>query len=311
MITGKTDQEFCGVLVVDKPAGMTSFDVIRRIRRATRVRRIGHTGTLDPMATGVLVLCLGLATRLVPFLQTGFKDYSGRLLLGMTTDTDDFTGRITGKRPTHELTVEEILAVIQEFQGTIDQMPPAYSAVKINGQPAYRLARRGEKVQTRLRTVIIHHLEVTKVDIPFVDIRTIVSPGTYIRSLAADIGRQLGTGACLAGLRRLATGPFDLSQALPLEEAMEMADAGQLSTRIIPIDQAVSYLPGVKVDATMTGMVTNGRPIFIPGLDQLVNQAGLVRIQTDSGRLLAVYEYNPNSGTPDGNLKPVRVLGIN
>lgn len=304
-------QDLCGVLVVDKPAGLTSFDVIRRLRRAAGIRKIGHTGTLDPMATGVLPLCLGSATRLVPFLQCGPKEYLGHILLGLTTETDDLTGRVTSKKTTHKLKIEEVLVAVQEFRGPIEQVAPAYSAVKFNGQPAYRLARHGEKVPPRGRSVVVHQLEVIQVDLPQVTIKAVVSPGTYLRSLAADIGRRLGTGACLAGLRRLATGPFNLSQAWSLNEVLETAMAGQLAERLLSLDQAVSYLPGVRVGASVMAMVLKGQTLPVDSLEGQLGQSGLVRIESDDGRLLAVYEFQSNSQTARGCLKPVRVLGVN
>ncbi|MEW5722215.1 MAG: tRNA pseudouridine(55) synthase TruB, partial [Thermodesulfobacteriota bacterium] len=176
-----------GVIVVDKPAGPTSFDVVRRLRSAGRIRKAGHTGTLDPMATGVLPVCLGLATKLAPFLQDGLKEYEGRMMLGLCTDTDDVTGRVVAKRSLHGLEPADVVQTAAEFVGLLEQTPPDYSAVKIDGRPAHRLARAGGMVPARARRIEVLEFNVTAVDLPLVSFRVRVSKGTYIRSLAADL----------------------------------------------------------------------------------------------------------------------------
>ncbi|MEW6263697.1 MAG: tRNA pseudouridine(55) synthase TruB [Thermodesulfobacteriota bacterium] len=300
-----------GVLVVDKPGGLTSFAVVRRIGRAAGVKKAGHTGSLDPMATGVLPVCLGRATKLVPYLQAGAKEYEGRLVLGLTTETDDVTGRVTVKKSVSGLAREEIERAAAEFVGSVWQVPPAYSAIKIEGRPAYALARRGEKVPARARMVVIQNLVLTEVLPPLVSFRVRVSKGTYVRSLVADLGRRLGIGACLESLRRLASEPFTLAQAVPLTEAENLARSGRLEERLVSLEEALSFLPGVNVPEPMARLVDNGRPLPLSGLEDFTPPAGPVRIQTEGRGLLAIYEYNPSREARGECLTPLRVLGRN
>lgn len=300
-----------GVVVVDKPAGMTSFSVVSRIRRATGVKKVGHTGTLDPMATGVLPLVLGQATKLVPFIQAGEKEYTGRFLLGFCTDTDDITGRVTAKKAGFDLGPGEIAAAAREFVGAIDQVPPQYSAVKIDGRPAYKSARRGEKLDIRARRVMVADFTITGVELPLVSFYAKVSKGTYIRSLVADIGRRLGTGACLESLRRTSSVPFSIQDAVTLETAMEMGRAGRIEEILTPMEKAIPNLPEVDVSEEHVKMIRNGRPL---PLEYVVNfrprSSGPVQIRAAGLGLLAIYEYLPR--TPDDEqhcLTPIRVLG--
>ncbi len=311
MKSKRPENHISGVLAIDKPAGMTSFDVVRRIRKALGARRIGHTGTLDPMATGLLLLCINQATKLVPFLQAGEKGYAGTMILGLCTDTDDITGRVTCKKTNYDLSHEEIIRLAAEFVGPIQQVPPRYAALKFNGQPAYKLARRGEKVPVRVREVFIHELVVTGIDLPRISFLTRVSKGTYIRSLVADWGRRLGTGACLESLRRLTNASFTLKEALSLEKAEALAREGRLADRIIPEAEALSFMPSVRVPGVLVQLVKNGQPLPLNRLKSFSPRPGPVRVLSPETGLLAVYEYNP--GTSDknkpGSLTPLRVLG--
>lgn len=305
-------KDFSGVLVVDKPQGLTSFDVVRRIKKLLGIKRVGHTGTLDPMATGVLTVCLNRATKLVPFLQAGEKEYVGRILLGMSTDTDDVTGRVTDKVVRMDLNPSEILKAAQEFVGPIEQVPPAYSAVKFDGRPAYKMARSGERIPPRSREVVVHDLAVTGIDLPRISFCVRVSKGTYIRSLAADLGRRLRTGACLETLRRVSAAPFRLDRAVPLADLESVVRDGRLEERLIPLENALGFMPEVVVSQTLARMVENGRPLPIADLDQFTPNPGLVRVMDASAGLLAVYEYKPTSGTRENQcLTPLRVLGRN
>jgi tRNA pseudouridine55 synthase len=306
----KRAAETNGVLVIDKPADMTSFDVVRRIRGAAKVKKVGHAGTLDPMATGVLLVCLGQATKLVPFLQGGHKTYSGRLVLGLTTDTDDITGTVTAKKTGIKVSRDEIHRFMREFVGTIEQVPPQYSAIKINGRPAYEMARRGERIPARARWIHVFDFGLTEIDWPELSFTTRVSKGTYIRSLAADLGRRLRTGACLTALRRVSSEPFRLSTAVSFDEAVDAARRGHLNDHLIPIDQALSFLPSVDVSEAAERMVLNGRSLSIGDLLNQPAGPGPVRIHSQDRDLLAVYEYNPlvlDKG--DECLVPLRVLG--
>jgi tRNA pseudouridine55 synthase len=182
-VTTARETSLTGVLVMDKPKGPSSFDVIRAIRRLLGIKKIGHIGTLDPMATGVLPLAIGRATRLVPFIQDGPKEYEGRMLLGRVTDTLDVTGRVLEESPVNGLTRQDIESAAGELVGDIQQVPPAYSAVKINGRPAYKLARKGEDVLLKSRTVTVHSFRITDAALPLVDFSVLVSKGTYVRTL--------------------------------------------------------------------------------------------------------------------------------
>ncbi len=312
MTAGNAQKFLSGVLVIDKPGGCSSYDVIRRIKRATGIKKIGHTGTLDPMATGVMVICLNQATKLVPFLQDGEKEYAGRIVLGLTTDTDDITGRVTEKRINIDLTHQEVVAAAEEFVGLIEQVPPAYSALKFQGRPGYKMARSGEKVPVRSRRVVVHDLAITGIDLPHISFYARVSKGTYIRSIASDLGRRLGTGACLETLRRLASGPFNLTRALSLEEMESLAAAERLDESLISKEQALEFMPEVRVDEDLARQVGNGRPLPISGLEHFTPSPGPVRVSDPGGGLIAVYHCNPPTGARENQcLTPLRVLGGN
>jgi tRNA pseudouridine55 synthase len=298
-----------GVLLVDKPAGMTSFSVVSRIKRAAGVKKVGHTGTLDPMATGLLPLVLGRATKLVPFIQAGPKEYTGRFVLGITTDTDDITGRVITRKTGFDISHDDITKTAREFVGAIEQMPPQYSAVKVGGRPAYKLARRGEKVDIRARRVVVTDLTITGFDLPLVSFRVRVSKGTYIRSLAADIGRRLNTGACLESLRRISSAPFSIQEAVSLENALDMARAGRIEELVIPMEKALGFMPEVAVSEEFEKMVRNGRPLPMDSLEGFRPQSGPVRVLAPEKGLLAIYEYIPDDQNPEQKyLIPVRVL---
>jgi tRNA pseudouridine55 synthase len=307
-VTTARETSLTGVLVMDKPKGPSSFDVIRAIRRLLGIKKIGHIGTLDPMATGVLPLAIGRATRLVPFIQDGPKEYEGRMLLGRVTDTLDVTGRVLEESPVNGLTRQDIESAAGELVGDIQQVPPAYSAVKINGRPAYKLARKGEDVLLKSRTVTVHSFRITDAALPLVDFSVLVSKGTYVRTLVSDLGARLGVGGCLERLRRLKSGPFSITQAVTLEEAEALAAEERLSDRIISANEALEFLPQVSVSSQTAEHVANGRSLDLQNLEATDFNAGPVRVRFGDG-LLAVYEYNP-SRDPE-RLIPLRVLGVN
>jgi tRNA pseudouridine55 synthase len=234
-----------GFVVIDKPAGWTSHDVVARIRRLTGLRRVGHAGTLDPMATGVLPLALGQATKLLEYLSEADKGYRATVRLGLTTDTDDATGAPLVERPWQHVTEEAVRRALAEFVGTVQQVPPAYSAIKRSGVPLYRLARRGQQVTAPPRTVTIHRIDVLAVALPDVTFEVACSKGTYIRSLARDLGDRLGTGGHLRALRRLWTGPFDLRSAHTLDEVAQAAGSGALPSLILPPDTVLPTAPAL------------------------------------------------------------------
>ena len=207
-----------GVLNIDKPQGMTSHDVVARVRRLTGIRRVGHAGTLDPLATGVLLVCVGPATRFVEYLQQGQKVYETTIRLGEETDTYDAEGEIVARRPVPPLSREAIDRALDAFRGEIMQTPPMYSAIKKRGQPLYKLARQGKSVERPPRPVTIYAIDILDWQPPDLTLRVTVSPGTYIRSIAHDLGQALGAGGHVRTLRRVASGAFRVEDAVTLEE---------------------------------------------------------------------------------------------
>ncbi len=233
-----------GVLNVRKPHGMTSHDVVNAVRRFAGMRRVGHAGTLDPAAEGVLVLLLGSATRLSQYVTGARKSYRAVLKLGETTTTYDAEGEITAHHPV-SVTREEIEAALTNFRGPLMQVPPMYSAIKQRGKKLYELARRGQEVSRPPRPVTIYHLELVAWASPHLTLEVVCSAGTYIRSLAHDLGQALGCGAHLAELLRTASGPFLLADAHPLEELRTLAERGQLAQVLLPPQAALYALPAV------------------------------------------------------------------
>src|SRR5262245_42633477 len=231
-----------GIIVVDKPAGCTSHDVVGRMRRILKTRRIGHTGTLDPFATGVLVTCINKATRLVQFLTGDDKEYLATMRLGSATDTGDLTGRmITQIADTRHITFEMVNEAISHFRGSIRQTPPMYSAKKIGGTKLYEIARRGLEVEREPIEVEIKELELRKVEDSSCFIRVVCSSGTYIRTLAEDIGKRLGVGAHLIELRRTRAGSFGIDSAVTLEQLAHFAETGQIERITVPMVDALPF----------------------------------------------------------------------
>lgn len=209
------------ILNIFKPKGWSSFDVVRKVRNVTRIRKIGHAGTLDPFATGVLLLALGKACKQITTLQDLSKEYVGEIELGLVTDTLDPTGEITQTNSFADVTEKAIQALKKEFTGEIEQVPPAFSAIKINGVRAYQLARKGKPVELKSRKVHIHSFEILKIDLPIIKIKIECSKGTYIRSLARDVGEKLGTGGILRSLERTRIGDYLVEDSLTIDELIQ------------------------------------------------------------------------------------------
>jgi tRNA pseudouridine55 synthase len=245
-----------GFLVIDKPQGVTSFDVVRTIRRALKVRRVGHCGTLDPMATGVLPVAIGEATRLVEFVMDGEKIYRGTLKLGETTDTQDAEGTILCHSPIDGIDRAQIEGVIATLLGPIQQLPPMYSALKRDGVPLYELARKGLEVERALRSIEIYRFELCSVDLPFVTFEVTCSKGTYVRTLAHDLGARLGCGAHLTALRRLKSGAFSEGEAIPLDRLRTEPETVQL----LPVSTALTSLPALDLSTEALVRLKNGVP---------------------------------------------------
>ncbi|MCS7010151.1 MAG: tRNA pseudouridine(55) synthase TruB [Anaerolineales bacterium] len=276
-----------GVLVVDKPVGLTSHDVVEMIRKGTNIRRAGHTGTLDPRASGVLVILIGPAVRLSEFVSASDKRYQAIIRLGGSTDTYDADGRfITRSAIPADLTEQKFNEVLQRFVGEIEQTPPPFSAIKVGGRRAYDLARRGEDVELAPRKITVYHLEVLEWAPPEVVIDVHCSSGTYVRSLANDLGQALGCGAYLVGLRRTKSGRFSLRDAVPLRKLQEAFVTGNWYQYLIPAAEALADWPAVELSPDEVEEVKHGHrikaaPDSQPGLVRGISMAGeLVAIMT-------------------------------
>jgi tRNA pseudouridine55 synthase len=293
-----------GLLVLDKPAGATSRTVVdRALRWFPRRKRIGHTGTLDPLATGVLVLCLGNATRLAEYVQLMRKTYRTRLLLGARSDSDDADGVITPVAAAIAPYAARVAACAAEFIGEIQQVPPAYSAAKIAGRRAYDLARRGEEISLRPRPVRIFRIDVLVYVYPHLELEVHCGKGTYIRSLARDLGERLGCGALVQTLRRTRVGPFTAEGALTLDAEAEAARA-----RVLPVEMAVAELPRLVLPESAEKRLCQGQAIVIPATGGTpVPPSGEVAIFNEAGRLTAVAVFDPRRQM----LQPVKVLSSN
>lgn len=275
-----------GVLVVDKPAGITSFGVVAAVRRRLRVRRVGHTGTLDPMATGVLPLCLGEATKLAPFLTATDKRYRATIRLGVATDTLDADGQIVRVDPPERVAAvgrAEIEQALARFRGRVRQRPPAFSAIKVEGRRLHERARAGERVEAPEREVTIHELTLVEAAPAEITIEVACSKGTYVRSLAADIGAALGLGAHVTALRRLSAGRFTLEDAIPLDDVP--ADADAVRARLRSPAEALAHLPAIRLEGRALDDVRHGRRRPFPEAP-----VGLCRALDGEGRLVAVLE---------------------
>ncbi|RKH34327.1 tRNA pseudouridine(55) synthase TruB [Corallococcus sicarius] len=272
-----------GVLVIDKPLGPTSFDVVRQVRSLLKVKKAGHTGTLDPMATGVLPVCLGEATKVAGYITEGDKAYDAVVRLGMETDTQDAQGKATAEAPVPPLTAVLLESVLAPFRGTFEQVPPMYSAVKIAGKRLYELARAGEEVERASRTVTVHELVLRDFSADRLTLSVRCSKGFYVRTLAFELGRALGCGAHLEALRRTASGPFTLARALPLGELASLS-RDVVAGRLVSLGEALTELPSVRVNAEEARRVSHGVPVEVAPLP------GKVRVLGPDGALLAMAE---------------------
>jgi len=279
-----------GVLVVDKPVGLTSHDVVQIIRRGTGIRRAGHTGTLDPRASGVLVILIGPAVRLSEYVSASDKRYQATIRLGSSTDTFDADGRITDSFPTDSISEELFTETLQQFVGEMEQVPPPYSAVKVKGRKAYEMAREGEEVDLAPRIINVYSLEVLEWAPPEAVIDVYCSSGTYVRSLANDLGKALGTGAHLVGLRRTKSGRFTLRDAVPLRRLQESFDAGNWYRFLIPAAEALADWPMVELDADQVELIRHGHRIpaepdqkgWVRGVSQQGDLVGLLEIDEET-----------------------------
>jgi tRNA pseudouridine55 synthase len=293
-----------GTLVIDKPAGMSSHDVVARVRKIIAMRRVGHTGTLDPFATGVLVVMVGKATRLMQFLGGAEKEYEALIRLGYATDTGDVTGSprafATETQRHREIDKEAIERAMAPLRGEIDQMPPMYSAKKVKGQKLYELARRGEEIERAPVRITISTFETIERDGKLLKenedgtrdlaVRVVCSAGTYVRTLAEDFGKRLGLGAHLAELRRTRAGSFKIEDAHTLEQLSDLAESGSVEKLLISPDGTLTHLPALDLSADDVRRVMNGLDLRVEQAVWPAEQA--VRLRDSSGSLMAVGVYD-------------------
>ena len=284
--------EASGILNVNKPEGWTSHDVVARVRRLTRQRRVGHAGTLDPFATGVLLVCLGQATRVSEYLMAARKLYRARVRFGAATDTYDATGRVTLQTEHIPESREAIEEILPRFTGRILQTPPAYSALKLEGEPAYRRARRGEAVEQAPRPVEIYALRLCSWAPPDLEIEVLCGKGTYIRSLAHDLGRAAGSAAHLVALERRAVGAFTLDDAVSLPELESRVEEGRWRDLLYPLDEALLHYPALVVSADDVSRLLNGQPIAAA----TVVAGVLHRAYGPDGAFIALVEGDTSAG---------------
>jgi tRNA pseudouridine55 synthase len=284
-----------GLIIIDKPAGPTSHDVVQRVRKVLGTRRVGHGGTLDPDATGVLLVAAGQATRFFPFLSKENKVYEGRIRLGFATDTRDASGRPVSEECPDLPGPADLSSAMKAFEGDILQMPPRYSAKKIAGKPVYKMARADEDFTLEPVAVTITRFLLRDFHPPFVDFEAECSAGTYIRSLAHDLGRRLGCGAHLAALRRTSVGPYDLAQSALLASFEEAAQKGEADRMILPLERLLPSAPSAVVRPEAEIRVRNGRPLEpehlsspFPELLPEGAAANLARLFSSGGKLLAL-----------------------
>ena len=279
-----------GLLNIDKPAGITSHDVVNRIRKLSGIRRVGHAGTLDPLATGVLLLCIGKATRLAEYLVGHSKSYVATVRLGQVTDTYDADGEIVAQNAIH-VSPFDIEQALPQFRGRIQQKAPIYSAIKRGGQPLYKLARQGKDVEPPLREVSIYDLQLLAWEEPFLQLKVVCSAGTYIRSLAHDLGELLGCGGHIAALRRTAVGNFSVDQAIPLSDLVE----DDWKQHLQPSDTAVQHLPRLELTLQDVQRVHFGQRL--PRHEDHPD-APFVRIYGPRGQFLGVATARENTWQP-------------
>ncbi|RSK27074.1 tRNA pseudouridine(55) synthase TruB [Bacillus sp. HMF5848] len=305
-----------GVLILNKPAGMTSHDCVYRMRKYARTKKVGHTGTLDPEVTGVLPICIGRATKIVDLLTADNKVYEGKVTLGISTTTEDQTGEIVDKKAIDKsISYDDIAQVFNELTGTIEQIPPMYSAVKVNGKKLYEYARKGIEVERPSRQVTIHSFEILDNfdELPLGEtvtfsFRVHASKGTYVRTLAVMVGEKLGYPAHMSQLTRIKSGEFSIEQSITLQEAEQLSENGMLQEKLISIEDALFYLPKWHLHGTLQSKVKNGAVLSVPAQFEHIEEDQPLQMLDEAGNLLALYIKHP---TKPGLLKPLKVLRNN
>ncbi|MBP3665212.1 MAG: tRNA pseudouridine(55) synthase TruB [Tyzzerella sp.] len=282
-----------GVLNINKEKGFTSHDVVAKLRGIVGQKKIGHTGTLDPDATGVLPVCLGKATKLCDMLTEKDKTYETVMLLGKTTDTQDISGEILSEESLNGIHEDAVVKCIEEFVGDYMQVPPMYSALKVNGKKLYELAREGIEIERKARPVVIHEIKILEVDLPRVRMEVSCSKGTYIRTLCQDIGQRLGCGACMETLIRTKVSRFELAESLTLKEVEELKEAGRLDEVLVPIDAMFSEYEPVTLKKEFVTFAYNGN-LFMPKhiCERITLTDGKrVRVYDEDGTFIAIYAF--------------------
>ena len=274
------------IINLNKPSGITSQQAVTRVKKILTAKKAGHTGTLDPLATGLMIVCLGEATKVSRYLLDMDKKYQARVKLGERTDTRDAGGRVIETADISSFTEGALLDAVMGFRGTIEQTPPMYSAIKVGGKALYTLARKGLEVERKSRTVMIHDIEVTGIDLPFFDLVVSCSKGTYIRTLCEDIGRKLGTVAHLAALKRLAVGRFAIEDALTFDE-LALRDPVPDGQSIFTIDNALSAMPEIILDEEESRKVQQGQQIPVRRAD-LYEGLPAVKLKGPGGELIGI-----------------------
>ncbi|NDI33344.1 tRNA pseudouridine(55) synthase TruB [Chengkuizengella sediminis] len=286
-----------GILPVLKPKGWTSHDVVAKVRGILRIKRIGHTGTLDPEVTGVLPLCIGKATRVVEYIQLLPKEYEVILKLGISTDTEDMTGKVTEQLEQVKVTRDQIESTINTFIGDIQQIPPMYSAVKIKGKKLYELARKGEEVERKPRAVTIHKIDLLHFNLdlqyPEIKFRVLCSKGTYIRTLCVDIGRELNLPATMLSLVRTATGNIDLDQCLSIDEIQKLVDENDLNHKLISIDQSIHHFSSFIIKDTQLQNARFGKRLNFSDLkSKPESDNDLIRLYSENNVFIGIYKLD-------------------
>lgn len=277
-----------GVLIINKPRGWTSHDVVAKIRRLLNVSKVGHTGTLDPLATGVLVVCVGKATRIARYLESDEKEYEAEIRLGTITDTLDIEGRVLETRTYEPPAEQKVRSALKAFTGSISQRPPAFSAIKIQGVPAHRLARAGDARELPARQVTISTLKLLEFEDPRIRLHVRCSKGTYIRSLGADIGNSLGTGACLTALTRTRAGQFSLDQAVTLDQAADLLAKSDGSSLLIPLANVLKDFARLTLTDEENRLVSHGNAVAASPDHALIGEEDRLCLMDGSGMLVAV-----------------------
>ncbi len=302
------ERDVHGILLLDKPAGITSNDALQRIKRIYNAVRAGHTGSLDKPATGILPICLGEATKISTYLLNADKSYVSVAKLGVVTSTADAEGEIVNTRSVPVIKKRELERVIKQFVGNIEQVPPMYSALKVEGQRLYRLAYQGLEIERQARSVTIHQIDLLQFDQESFEIRVHCSKGTYIRTLVEDIGNTIGCGAHVSTLRRLSTGPFDEDQMLTMEIIENMAKQGDdaLDELLVPVDSALEHLAAVALSEEASYSLCQGQSVLVTHASGEKPGEGLVRIYDHNRAFIGIGTIND-----DGRVAPKRLVKTN